>query len=36
MICAASEGDDRAAGILSEIFGEAGLNKDFYATLPRV
>jgi hypothetical protein len=36
LICAASEGDDRAAEILAEIFGEAGLNKDFYATLPRV
>ena len=36
LLCAASEGDDRAAGIVAEIFGEAGLNKDFYATLPRV
>jgi len=35
LLSAASEGDTKAAEILSNIFGSAGLNKDFYKTLPR-
>ena len=35
LLSAASEGDSKAAEILSNIFGSAGLNKDFYKTLPR-
>jgi len=35
LLSAASEGDSRAAEILSNIFGSTGLNKDFYKTLPR-
>ena len=35
LLSAASEGDSSAADILSNIFGSAGLNKDFYKTLPR-
>jgi TP901 family phage tail tape measure protein len=35
LLSAASEGDSRAAEILSNIFGSTGLKKDFYKTLPR-
>ncbi len=35
LLSAAAEGDTRAADILSLIFAAAGLNANFYATLPR-
>ena len=36
LLSAASEGNTEAADILADIFEEAGLNREFYETLPRV
>jgi hypothetical protein len=36
LLSAASEGNTEAADILADIFEEAGLNRGFYETLPRV
>lgn len=35
LLGAASEGNKKAAKIMSEVFGESGLNGDFMSTLPR-